>query len=246
MNTTGNSSPLAACTVIRVTAPVSSSQRSIGEARVISARKSWIAAPGCAWSNSWAAVINSSRLASRSSPLSCDSAAEVLAVSRAGQELADALLGRAVAQARELVDQPGEFLEAPPALSLSAGNRGGLPRHRQKRNAALARRRDQVFERRLAHTARRNIDDAREGEVVLGIDDQIQIGEDVLDLLPFVERHAADDLIGNLRRAESLLERTRQRGHPAEDGDIGKTVFSLATSPAILAATPSASSVSRG
>ena len=46
MKTTGNSSPLAACSVISVTAPVSSSQRSIGEARVISARKSWIAGAG--------------------------------------------------------------------------------------------------------------------------------------------------------------------------------------------------------
>ena len=42
MKTTGNSSPLAACSVIKVTAPESSSQRSIAEARVISARKSWI------------------------------------------------------------------------------------------------------------------------------------------------------------------------------------------------------------
>ena len=40
MKTTGNSSPLAACSVISVTAPVFSSQRSMGEARVISARKS--------------------------------------------------------------------------------------------------------------------------------------------------------------------------------------------------------------
>ena len=46
MKTTGNSSPLAACSVIRVTEPVSWSQRSTGEARVISARKSWIAPPG--------------------------------------------------------------------------------------------------------------------------------------------------------------------------------------------------------
>ena len=42
MKTAGNSSPLAACRVISVTAPVSWSQRSIGEASVISARKSWI------------------------------------------------------------------------------------------------------------------------------------------------------------------------------------------------------------
>ena len=74
MKTTGNSSPLAACSVIRVTAPESSSQRSIAEARVISARKSWIDAPGCVWSNSRAAVISSSRFASRSSPLSRASA----------------------------------------------------------------------------------------------------------------------------------------------------------------------------
>ena len=42
----GEFQPLAACRVISVTAPVSSSQRSIAEARVISARKSWIEAPG--------------------------------------------------------------------------------------------------------------------------------------------------------------------------------------------------------
>ena len=46
IKTTGNSRPLAACSVINVTLPVCWSQRSIGDASVTSARKSWIEAPG--------------------------------------------------------------------------------------------------------------------------------------------------------------------------------------------------------
>ena len=46
MKTTGNSSPLAACRVIRVTAPASSFQRSTAEARLMSSRKSTTEAPG--------------------------------------------------------------------------------------------------------------------------------------------------------------------------------------------------------
>ena len=44
--TTGNSRPLAACSVINVTVPVCWSQRSMGDASVTSARKSCIEAPG--------------------------------------------------------------------------------------------------------------------------------------------------------------------------------------------------------
>ena len=104
-----------------------------------------------------------------------------------------------------------------------------------------------MFERGLAEPARRNVDDAREGEVVLGIDHQVQVGEDVLDFLPLVERHSADDLVGNPGRAEGLLERTGERRHAAEDGDIGKSVLALvdqAGDPARRS--PSASSLSRG
>ena len=66
---------------------------------------------------------------------------------------------------------------ARPALSRRAVTRGGLPRHFQQGNLTLARRRDQVLERGLAEAARGNVDDAHEGEVVLGIDEQAQVGE---------------------------------------------------------------------
>ena len=112
-------------------------------------------------------------------------------------------------------------------MSLIAGIDRASPRHRQERNPALARRRGQMLDRGLAQAARGDVDHPREGHVVLGIDDQVQVGQDVLDLLTLVKRHAPHDLVGNPRCPERLLDRPRQGGHAAENRDVGEAIFTL-------------------
>ena len=50
------------------------------------------------------------------------------------------------------------------------------------------------------------------------VDDQLQVGERVLDLLALVEAHAADDLVGNALAHQRVFNRARLRVGPVEDG----------------------------
>ena len=80
----------------------------------------------------------------------------------------------------------------------------------------------------LPSPAGRHVHHPGERQVVLGVGHQVQVRQDVLDLLPLVERDPADDLVGDLRRPERLLEGPRQGRHPAEDGDVAEAVLPLA------------------
>ena len=93
--------------------------------------------------------------------------------------------------------------------------------------SASARSRE-LLQRRLADPPGRDVDHPAERHVVLGVGHQVEVGQDVLDLLPLVERDPADDLIGDLGRAERLLEAPGQGRDPAEDGDVAIGVFPLA------------------
>ncbi len=228
MKTTGNSSPLAACSVIRVTAPESSSQRSIAEARVISARKSWIDAPACilvefAGGRDQLVEVRQAVLAivARCRP---SGARDSRSGSRAAGSTSSA--GRSRSAASSSINRANSSSPRP-ALSLIAATDLASPGHRQQRNPSLPRRRGQMLDRRLAQSAGRDIDHPREGHVVLGIDHQVQVGQNVLDLLPLVKRDASHDLIGYPRGPECLLDRPRQGGHPAENRDVGEAVFAL-------------------
>ena len=55
----------------------------------------------------------------------------------------------------------------------------------------------QMIERHLADAAGRFVDDAGERDVVARIEQQPQVGEDVLVFLAVEEGQAANDLIGN-------------------------------------------------
>ncbi len=83
-------------------------------------------------------------------------------------------------RAKSSSPRPAFSLSRRPTLAWRAIARSGMP--------SLARRGDQVVERGLAHPAGRDVDHPREGEVVLGVGHQVQVGQDVLDLLPLVER----------------------------------------------------------
>jgi len=55
---------------------------------------------------------------------------------------------------------------------------------------------------------------------VLRVGEHAQVGQRVADLLALVEAHAADDAIGQADPDEHLLEDTRLRVGPVEDGDV--------------------------
>ena len=60
------------------------------------------------------------------------------------------------------------------------------------------------------------------------VDDQFQVGERVLDFLPFVEADAADDLVRDRLPHQRIFDRPRLRVGPIEDGRQRVDIFSPA------------------
>ena len=75
-------------------------------------------------------------------------------------------------------------------------------------------------DRLVAEAALGLVDDALEGEVVGGLDDQAQVGDRVADLGALVETEAADDLVGEADRDEALLELAGLELGADEDCDV--------------------------
>ena len=76
-------------------------------------------------------------------------------------------------------------------------------------------------QRRLPDPAPRRVRDPRERRPVLRVDQELQVLHRVLDLRPLVELRAADDLVGDLRPHEHVLQHPRLRVGPVEDRDLG-------------------------
>src|SRR5690606_31248509 len=72
----------------------------------------------------------------------------------------------------------------------------------------------------VADTARWYIDDAAEGEIVVGIDGEPPQREDVLDFRAIIEPHRADDAIRYPRAAHAGLQCARQGVAAIEDRDV--------------------------
>ena len=68
-------------------------------------------------------------------------------------------------------------------------------------------------------TARR-VDDAPQRDVVVGVRDQLQVAEHVLDLAPLVEAHAPDHAVGHRQAHQRVLEHARLRVGAVEDRDV--------------------------
>src|SRR5262249_9355090 len=68
------------------------------------------------------------------------------------------------------------------------------------------------------YAAPRQVDDALEGEVVVGRMDHVQIGERVADLLALVEAGPADHRVRDAERDEALLELARLKARPHQHG----------------------------
>src|SRR6185369_10694770 len=69
----------------------------------------------------------------------------------------------------------------------------------------------------FADAARRHVDHAPQAHIVVGIDDQLQVGERVLDLLALVEADAADDLVRDVFPHQLIFYRARLGVGPVED-----------------------------
>ena len=67
------------------------------------------------------------------------------------------------------------------------------------------------IEHAFADAARRHVDDAAQADVVVRIDQQLEIGERVLDFLALVEAHAADDAVGEARAHQRVFDDARLR-----------------------------------
>ena len=78
----------------------------------------------------------------------------------------------------------------------------------------------QPLDRGLADAALGHIDDALEGEVVVGRAITSQIGDGVPDFLALVEARAADHPIGQAERDEAVLEGAHLERGAHQDGDV--------------------------
>ena len=72
----------------------------------------------------------------------------------------------------------------------------------------------------VADAPARGVDDAREADLVGRVDEQVQVGDRVLDLGPLVELGAADHLVGQLVADEDVLQHPAVGVGPVEDRDL--------------------------
>ncbi|OAV72579.1 hypothetical protein Barb7_03081 [Bacteroidales bacterium Barb7] len=73
----------------------------------------------------------------------------------------------------------------------------------------------------VAYAARGVVDDPLQGFLIVRIDNQAEIGNHVLYLLPLVEGQAAVYFVGNAPLAESLFKEARLGVGTVENGEIG-------------------------
>ena len=83
----------------------------------------------------------------------------------------------------------------------------------------LARGAVDLLQRLVADAALGHVDDALEGEVVVGRDRDAEVGDRVADLLALVEARAADDAVGQADGQEAVLEGAHLEAGADEDGD---------------------------
>ena len=89
----------------------------------------------------------------------------------------------------------------------------------EQRDAVLAGGAVDLLQRLVADAALRHVDDALEGEAVVGRDRDAEVGHGVADLLALVEARAADDAVGQADGQEAVLEGAHLVRGADEDGD---------------------------
>ena len=81
-----------------------------------------------------------------------------------------------------------------------------------------------ALDRGIADAALGHVDDALEGEVVVGRDGDLEIGERVADFLALVEARAADHAIGKAERDEAVFEGAHLEGGAHQDRHVVERV----------------------
>ena len=100
------------------------------------------------------------------------------------------------------------------------------------------RRSAQLFDGTRADAARRKVDHPRKRGVVVGIGEQAQVGDRMLDLGAFEKPQTAVDLVGNAVGEQHLLDHARLRVGPVQHRDLaaprtpGDQVLDLGDQPA--------------
>ena len=123
------------------------------------------------------------------------------------------------------------FQPADEARPERVGGQRRLETGGQQRQIVVDRRAFDLLQRlhdALADPARRHVDHPPEADVVVRVDDELQVGERVLDFLALVEPHAADDLVGEPLAHQRVLDRSRLRVGPIEHRDRGVHVVGQA------------------
>ena len=119
----------------------------------------------------------------------------------AADHVVDALRqGQAGAVLAHQLDEPDELQK--PRAARAARHRHGTV----QADTMRARRVLQVFERTGADAARREVHHPQEGAVVVGVLDQPQVGQGMLDLGPLEEAQAAVDLVGHPGRKQRVFQ----------------------------------------
>ena len=104
----------------------------------------------------------------------------------------------------------------------------GLP----KRNSLCGCCRNEAVHRGLPDAARWHVDNAAQGYVVVGIDEQAHVGNEVLDFLALIERKTAVNAIRNAALVESFLEGTALRIGAIKNGEAVPRLVLLVVEPA--------------
>ena len=100
------------------------------------------------------------------------------------------------------------------------GAEGG-PREERSRVGRSGRQRIEGGHHALADAPRRRVDDPAQAHVVVGVDEEPEIGERVLDFPALVESDAADDLVGDPLPNQRILERAGLGVGAVEHADRG-------------------------
>ena len=141
----------------------------------------------------------------------------VLLQSAAVDDVLDDLRER---QSRDLPPQPLDQLHEAHLIRLAAERTGagGLP----QAGAPLLRRFLQLLDAPVADAARGEIDHPQQRAVVLGIRDQSQVGERVLDLLAFEEAQSAIDPVADSGIEQRVLQHPRLRVRAIQQRHVGQ------------------------
>ncbi len=237
--TTGNSSPLAVCSVISVTMPPCSSPSGIWSASATSAtrsRKSASVPSGVAPSNSRATETISCRFSTRVTSCRSSDALQRRLVPGPVEHRLDQLGDRAARRGllAQVVDQrvePGDRRRRP---RREAGHLGRRRQRLRERDPLPGRVAGDVLLRPLPDTALGHVEHPAQRHLVGRVGDQPQVGEEVADLAPLVEADAADHPVRQPDPDEDFLEDTGLGVGPVEDRDLAGDRQALVVQPVDL------------